>query len=433
MAEGGSPIDNPIHVTGLNNRLLYWILAAGLAARGGAVLVAQFRPDAFDFPDSRRYVQVARNIAAGLGPIDSAVQRAGTDPLYPALLALGPRLGLESDASILLLGRLWNVLFGVIGVGLVGMVATRIGRDLGVRGQTVAGAVAAGVAALDPISVYFTALVLTETVYSTLLISAIYALVRLADGATGRRGLLAGVCLGLGTAARSTGLLLPLILAPAAWALAESGRRRRAAAVGGLLAGAAVILAPTVIRNARLFGSFVPVRIGAGASLTEALGPWADGGPGMDRIIYPPFPAGADELQRDRICLSSALTWAREHPGRAASLAWAKLRRTWSVTPNAAEYRGRIYTLVCYATVVPVFVLAAVGAWRLRSRRAMTALLLAPAAYFTLIHMVFVGSVRYRLPAMTCLFVLAGLAAAGRSRQAASGQGPDGAGGARRG
>jgi hypothetical protein len=37
----------------------------------------------------------------------------------------------------------------------------------------------------------------------------------------------------------------------------------------------------------------------------------------------------------------------------------------------------------------------------------MLALLLLPAAYFTLIHMVFVGSVRYRLPAMPFIFILA--------------------------
>ena len=45
------------------------------------------------------------------------------------------------------------------------------------------------------------------------------------------------------------------------------------------------------------------------------------------------------------------------------------------------------------------------------ARRPWTAvLLLTPAVYFTLVHMIFVGSVRYRVPAMPLLFILGGLA-----------------------
>ena len=37
-------------------------------------------------------------------------------------------------------------------------------------------------------------------------------------------------------------------------------------------------------------------------------------------------------------------------------------------------------------------------------------LLLSPAIYFTLLHVIFVGSIRYRLPAMPLLFLFAAAA-----------------------
>ncbi len=178
-------------------------------------------------------------------------------------------------------------------------------------------------------------------------------------------------------------------------------------AVGCFLLAAVFMLCPVIIRNYRLFGSFVPVRTGSGESLLEALGPWADGGPGMDRIVYPAFPPGADEVERDRLCRVAAIDWARSNPRAAAALAWKKLCRTWSIVIHAQGYTSPFHKLVCWLTVAPIFGLAVVGVWLWRRRPADIALLLLPAAYLTLMHVVFVGSVRYRVPAMPFLFILA--------------------------
>ena len=422
-------------------RRLLAILILALVARAAMLVYAERQPGRFDYPDSHRYLRVARNIEAGRGPMETEQIRAGTDPLYPAILAIGIRLGFDpagSDDALMRFGRIVNTVFGVIGVALLAALGRRLIGDA-------AGLIAAAVLAVDPILLFFDALVLTETCYITLLLAAFYCLSRPAERRPWLWVVGAGLLLGLGTATRSTSLFLPLLMTPLVWLLArtrgysdasrpaplsspagtvqrEPGPTRGCVCRHGpllvvcFLAASIIPLLPTIVRNYALFGHLVPVRTGGGASLMEALGPWADGGPGMDRIVYPAFPAGANEHERDRLCRSAALDWARRHPAQVLRLAWIKLQRTWSVTINAPGYSSSRYTWIAWLTVLPEFVLAACGLWLLRRRYTLAALLLIVPIYFTLIHMVFVGSVRYRLPAMPFLFLAAGAGAAGMWR-----------------
>ena len=66
--------------------------------------------------------------------------------------------------------------------------------------------------------------------------------------------------------------------------------------------------------------------------------------------------------------------------------------------------------LISLAGSLPIFVLATVGAWRLRRRVAVLLVLAGPVLYFSLIHMVFVSSIRYREAAMLPVLGLAAAA-----------------------
>jgi 4-amino-4-deoxy-L-arabinose transferase-like glycosyltransferase len=386
------------------SRWLVVVLVIAVVLRAALLIYAESRPQLFDFPDSHRYMKVAGNIAAGNGPIESPDVRAGTDPLYPWLLSLGVRLGASEPAALMRFGRLVNVLFSIASILLLAKLARRL---VGER----AALFAALLLAVDPILLFFNALVLTETCYITLLLASFLCIAAARDKANAYLCVAgAGICLGLGALLRSSALVMPLALAPFVWSFAGGKRSRRAVAVFLFAAAAAIPLLPTIARNYGLFGRIVTVRTGAGASLMEAWGPWADGGPGMDRIVYPEFPADADEYERDRLCRDAAIAWAKDNPGRVISLAWTKLCRTWSVTIHAADYSSAAYRVVSWLTVAPVFALALYGVWALRRRPWLVCMLLTPAVYFTLLHMVFVGSVRYRLPAVPFIFLLAGAA-----------------------
>jgi 4-amino-4-deoxy-L-arabinose transferase-like glycosyltransferase len=394
------------------------VAAAAILARAGLLIYAERQPARFDFPDSHRYVQVAQNIAAGLGPVESSEVQAGTDPLYPYVLSLETRFGFDDAPALLRFGRIVNCLCGVASVLVLGLFARHFFGDRPAL-------IAAAMLAVDPILLFFNGLVLTEIPYTLLLLGAWWAVAAMSDSVRGVPrvsttttpvlrsygwALAAGLFVGLATATRSSNLLMPLLLAPFVWWFSGGRLVRRAASVLVFLVFAAATLAPTAVRNYRLLGYLVPVRTGGGASLLEALAPWADGGPGMDRIQYPAFPPGADEYQRDRLCRQQAVSWAWENPGTTVRLAWAKLKRTWSISLNAAGYSSATYTAITWLTVAPEFALAIVGLWMLRRRPVVLGLLLAPAVYLTLLHMIFVGSVRYRVPAMPFLFVAAAVA-----------------------
>jgi 4-amino-4-deoxy-L-arabinose transferase-like glycosyltransferase len=379
------------------------VILAGLLARAAIFIWAEKNPSRFDYPDGRRYMQVARNLAEGMGPVDSSSVRAGTDPLYPIVLAPAARAG-GGDRAMARWGRVVNLLAGCAAIFLTAQVGGLL------FGESV-GLFAAAIFAMEPIQIFFCGLVLTESLYTFFLLGAVYCLVRMKMELGWRWAAACGVILGLATLTRSSHLFLNLLLIPMLAAWTSGDWRRRASSVAVATLAMIVTLSPNVVRNYKLFDKLILTRSGSGASMMEGLGPWADGAPGMDRIRYPEFAKSADEFERDAACRNEALEWARDNPARAMSLAWTKLRRTWSPTINAPGYDRPLYAAVGWLTTMPVFVLIVIGAWRVRRDWRVWSLLVAPAAYYTLVHMVFVGSVRYRIPAMPMLFVLAGAAA----------------------
>jgi hypothetical protein len=185
----------------------------------------------------------------------------------------------------------------------------------------------------------------------------------------------------------------------------------RGALVVGL--GVVLVMAPWWVRNARIYGRFVPTALWAGASLYDGLNPRATGASDMDDFMAAPDVWPLDEEAQDAALSRRALAFARAHPGRALELAAIKLARFWSPWPNAGQFRSTTINLASAAVTIPVYVLLAMGAWdRRRDPRALF-LLAGPLAYFCALHMVFASSMRYRIPGVVPAL---GLAAIGASR-----------------
>ena len=231
----------------------------------------------------------------------------------------------------------------------------------------------------------------------------------------------AGLVAGVATLMRPSWLLfVPFAIVVG---LAAGKQRARHLGVGAMvLAGLVAAMIPWWVRNARLTGHFVPTTLQVGASLYDGLNAHATGASDMTwsdqatarfvaseraRSAGPEEAHCAPEYRLDRHLRAESLGWARAHPGRAAQLAAIKLARLWNFWPNEADFSAWHIRLAVFMTYVPVMVLAIIGAWATIHRGWPYVLCWLPAVYFTLLHMVFVSSIRYRQPAMLTLMVLA--------------------------
>jgi len=175
------------------------------------------------------------------------------------------------------------------------------------------------------------------------------------------------------------------------------------------------VMLPWWLRNGDLTGRFVPTTLQVGASLYDGLNPRATGASDMWFVDESPWKASVEdeesaiifEVGRDRHFRDKAVAWASANSGRAAQLAVAKVTRMWNVWPNEASLSRPAIRWAVVLTYLPVMLLGLVGAIRTFRLGWPYILCWLPAVYFTLLHAVFVGSLRYRQPAMLGVIVLA--------------------------
>ncbi len=378
---------------------------------------AQIKPGpffGFGFGDSQSYWTLARAIARGepyrYGSDETRVFRA---PGYPLLLA--PVFWLANGEPPVFWGRVFSALFGTLAVGGVWWLARELFNER-------AGLLAAAIAAVYPGAIATGALVLSEAPFCPLMLANLAVWTAAWQAGSPRRAAVLAVCAGLLAGAAT--LVRPswILFAPFALAVglvAVKPRLRQLGIGAGVLVGMAIAMTPWWIRNARLTGHFVPTTLQVGASLYDGWNPMATGASNMDFVG--PFvenqrrrSTASDERSKetfeyslDRQLRGNALAWAGAHPDRAARLAGRKFLRMWNIWPNEPTLSTWPIRLIVAIAYVPVLVLAIAGAGRTICRGWPYIMCWLPAVYFTLLHVVFASSIRYRQPAMLPLIVLA--------------------------
>jgi hypothetical protein len=93
-------------------------------------------------------------------------------------------------------------------------------------------------------------------------------------------------------------------------------------------------------------------------------------------------------------------------PWRAVRLGVVKTARTWSPVPLSSEYARPLYQVVGLIFALPFYGLLLAGLRRANLSRKVKVMLLTPAVYFTFVHALTVGSLRYRVPVEPLLAVI---------------------------
>lgn len=398
-------------------RWLLAVLGVALALRAAAAVAVQHQ---LDVVWQRQFV--IEGDANGYWELAGRITRCESYEIYTpprrVLRMPGFPLFLAVTRSVFgewMLGtRLALCVVGTSACGLVywlgrGLVSERVGL------------IAAGGAAVSPVMVAFTPLVLSETLFAATLLGSLIALAALARrhglgglSQTDRSQLrdagtavFAGALIGVACYVRPSWLLAgPLF---AGLLVCWSPRRPEAVLHGVLLlCGLLGVLLPWGLRNHRVTGHFVLTTLWAGPSLYDGLRPDATGDSDMTFYDRDNLQAqGMSEYEVDRHYRREAWEFVRESPGRALQLGFIKLGRYWSPVPNAEQFSSWPVRAATAVSFVPLAALALIGAWRMRRERWVLALTLGPILYFCALHMVFVSSLRYRLPAEYALLVLA--------------------------
>lgn len=395
------------------HRWLVGIIAVALGLRlGWGLAVLDSLPQDFASGDQYGYVRYGREIAAGEGYVSYT---AGTPTAYypvgyPALLAAlfwtAARLPFTVDLpdSVALLHAVLGTTV-VLSVWLLGR------RAFGAA----AALVAAGVVAVHPDLIAYTATYAVETAFVGFALAAL-AVLGAHDwqaGAPSRGRLLAfGGVLAITTLIRP--FALPFVGAlVVAVLVAGAGWRRAASSAGWALLVVGLVLVPWTVRNWVRLDAFVPISTNLGDTACMARYVGSDGGftwASHEWCAEPTLP----DVERSSENLRLAARFVKEHPGEEARLVGRRLARMFEhghsgVIEAAPNSRGglddglrRTVTTLSDAWLVgtlllgvPGLVLVAGRRWRDHPGRALVVL---PALTLLVIPLGLWGNPRFAMP-----------------------------------
>lgn len=319
-------------------------------------------------------------------------------PLYSILAHLsGGGLGL----------KLADILLSTATVGLTYRLAERLFDNC-------AAAFLAGLAAaVYPHFIFYSISRLSETLY---LFLTCWAFLALYD----RRAFWGSVLLVLSILTRPTvDMLAPVLIIAFSIVIWREPARRAAFRLATYAVVYVVIMTPWWLHNYEKYGTFVRLNLGDGLVLYSGNNPMNRTGGGVatgsdaDDMDVTPFKQITDVVERNEAYKQAAFDFIRENPGRFIELAGLKFVRFWRLWPFATSYQTPliiIASLLSYGVVLALSILFLFTASRQRLLPVSPFLLFA--AYLTLVHMISIGSIRYRLPLEPFMIVLAAATAA---------------------
>ncbi len=355
--------------------------------------------------DEQEYLLLAQSLAHGRGLTypagDGLSKHFERPPVYPVfvagvLLASGGIDRAALDAGVPAAVKIAQSLIGGLIVCLIGLVA---GRAAGPAAATAA----AWLAAVYPPLIWISAYLLSEALYAALALLAVWWLGETIDRAAPAvrwPAALAGLAAGAAVLTKEA-MVFFLALAFACLIV-----RRRAAVAALFLAGALVVLAPWVARNARVHGQFVLGAAHGGVTFWTGNNPIARGEGDMAanpdirlaQLALEASHPGASPQQLDSIYYREALSFIGGHPLRWLGLEARKAFFTFvPIGPSYRLHSARYFvaSLAAYGLLLPFAVAGLLGLARLRTQPWSLWLLAASAILVTL---VFFPQERFRIP-----------------------------------
>lgn len=362
-------------------------MALGLVVR---LVVLVLLPDQ-GFPDAKAYLAAGRNLFASGNTGDHTYM-----PLYPIWTYLtGGGVTLKLADIALSLATIW-VIYAL---------------SLEILKDRAAALLAAFAAALWPHFAFYAVSGLTETAYTFVVTLGFLMLYR-------KRWWWGIILLSVSILIRPTlEPLIPILLIVFAVIVHRESWRLAVLLLAKFALVYVVVMSPWWVHQYARYGQFVRLNLGFGLVFYSGNNPVNRSGGGVTYnrgdprandydISHPAFKI-KDPIARDRALQAAAMTFIRENPGRFFTLALIKFKRFWQLWPYAAEYQTVpivVVSALSYGTMLLATIVFLLAYAKSRWRPLVPIILFA--GYLTAIHMITIGSIRYRFPLEPFLIVL---------------------------
>jgi len=415
-------VDSPDRKQDRSRLALGVALALGLIVR--AVLLWNTTALQPRVVDEQHFTQLARNLVAGNGFSWSEGQPTSIrPPLYPAMVASVWSIAGVDGFQII---RLLQMALALLTAALVYQIGARVYNSK-------VGRYAAAVFWLYPSLLFFNFLILTETLFTFLLIAHVLLGIALLQRPRMTTAAFCGLTLGLAALTRSVVFPALLVLCPLLFVALEAPVRRKAALVGLIVAGYLAVVAPWAVRNTRLQHTLTIIDTMGGRNLRMGNYTYTP----TDRMwnavaLTGPESWSADlprtsglssmtEGEIDRWAQGKAVTYILQHPWITIRRSVTKFADFWGLEREfiagvqqglyapPAWVAGLGAALITLAYVL-VVVSGAAGIWLAPPRDLRPHLvMLLPILLITGLHTITFGHSRYHLPLMP-LFCVYGAA-----------------------
>ena len=335
----------------------------------------------FYFDDEQEYFNMVKNILSGKGVIVSEQWKAYRPPLYPLFLSFFYFLkfnlfGIRFLQSII--SSFTSVYIYLLGKKVF---SERVGWISGL------------IACVYPFFIFYTGFLLTETLFIFLVVLTIYTFIELVEKQNLCMSIKAGLFLGITGLCRPTiQLFFPVSIFLILFFKDEMKIKFKKILFGSL--SFFITLSPWVIRNYSIFHKIIPGTTMGGRVFWEGNNPYSEGGPCR---YFPEEIEKLPEVERDIVYYKKTVEIIRKNPYNFLWLLQNKFKRFWNVVPNASGFTKPLYQVISvmsFGIILPFFVLGFILTLQFKQALYIHSLII----LFTIFHMLFLASIRYRVP-----------------------------------
>ena len=336
------------------------------------------------FPDAVAYKTIGREIFSG---------EIITNNIYMPLYPIWSYITGGGIVQVLM-----DIFISVISVWLVFLLSFRLFKN------RLAALLSATIAAFYPHFLFYSVSGLTEIFYTFLLLLSFLLFYR-------KEIILASVISILALLVRPTfDFLNPALIVLFVGFVHSSGWRSVLKYVGIYFIVYVVIMSPWWMHQYQKYGEFVRLNLGDGIVLFSGNNPLNKTGGGIvgTDVDMSSFNNESNPVIRNKKLKNAAIEYIVNNPGNFVDLAGLKFLRFWRLWPHT-EYYQQWYVVVASLLSYGLILFLAIGFVIRSGKRYLRDLLpiFALFSYLTLVHMVTIGSIRYRFPLEPFLIIFA--------------------------